>query len=112
MSYSTERQQIKRKTTHRDHRWNHSKRGLRLLEAGSPQRHLLTQDSRACTVSGPATTLNDRPKSASLEVFRVDNWQSCRDCPRKPATRNIDSTLNAQAIRITDTHPFQCKEQH
>jgi len=32
----------------------------------------VTQDSRACTVSGPATTLNDRPKSASLEVFRVD----------------------------------------
>src|SRR6516225_5670180 len=69
MSYSTERQQIKRKTTHRDHRWNHSKRGLRLLEAGSPQRHLVTQDWRACTVSGPATTLNDRPKSASHEVF-------------------------------------------
>ena len=50
--------------------------GLCLLEAGWPARlmgQLLTQDSRACTVSGPATTLNDRPKSASHEVFRVDN---------------------------------------
>jgi hypothetical protein len=46
-------------------------KGLCLLEAGSPQRHLVTQDSRACTLSGPATTLNDRPKSAYLEVFRV-----------------------------------------
>ena len=31
-----------------------------------------TQDSRACTVSGSATTLNDRPKSAYPEDFRVD----------------------------------------
>src|SRR6516164_4971133 len=36
---------------------------------------LLTQDSRACTVSGPATTLNDRPKSAYTEVFRVDTMK-------------------------------------
>ena len=35
-----------------------------------------TQDSRACTVSGPATTLNGRPKSASSEVFRVDSRRS------------------------------------
>ena len=34
---------------------------------------LLTQDSRACTVSGPATTLNDRPKSAYPEVFRINS---------------------------------------
>ena len=33
----------------------------------------MTQDSPACTVSGPATTLNGRPKSAYPEVFRVDN---------------------------------------
>jgi hypothetical protein len=76
ISYSTERPQNKRKTTHRDHHWNHSKRGLRLQEAGSPQRHLVTQDSRACTVPGPATTLNGRPKSASSEVFRVDSRRS------------------------------------
>src|SRR6516225_11584181 len=30
-----------------------------------------TRGLAQCTVSGPATTLNDRPKSASPEVFRV-----------------------------------------
>ena len=63
------------RTTHRDLTGTTVKgtASSRLLEAGSPQRHLVTQDSRACTVSGPATTLNDHPKSAYPEVFRVVN---------------------------------------
>jgi len=42
------------------------------------KRHLVTQDSRAYAQSRPATTLNDRPKSASPEVFRVDNSRRAR----------------------------------
>jgi hypothetical protein len=47
---------------------------------------LLTQDLRACTVSGPATTLNDRPKSAYPEVFRFFGWT-----PRKLEARSQSS---------------------
>src|SRR5215472_6598427 len=38
--------------------------------AGSPQRHLVTQVSRAYALSPSVTILNDRPKSASPEVVR------------------------------------------
>src|SRR5215472_2230229 len=68
-SYSTERPQNKRKTTHRDHHRNHSKRNC-FLEGGSPQRHLVRLAGLR-TVSA-CYHLNDRPKSALSEVSRVD----------------------------------------
>ena len=48
-------------------------KGLHLLEASSPKRHLVTQDSRAYAQSRCCYDLNDRPKSALPEVSRVHN---------------------------------------
>jgi hypothetical protein len=66
ISCSTERPQNKRKTSHRDHHWNHSKRDCVFWRrARLTKRHLVTQHSRACAQS-PSCYHPERTPKISL----------------------------------------------